>query len=242
MRASSMVGSFASILMAEAGAIFTSLIKPSLVAIYVSHKTKPENPVQVGTGFLIARCSRPVLITAKHTLRGENLKEDPGDKAVHVDGSWVYIGDGKRTIVEPKDRDLAVAYMDEFRLDQCLALSHLSSQVQSPKIVTIGGFIARDFRRRGNTLLPAPYIYSSVGVVVDAGLVGLRYPKRRNVDTKTSKAGVTSRPSGLSGCPMVDTIKLIKGTVSVVGVFTDQKNGKAWGEDANILQTALASL
>ena len=53
---------------------------------------------------------------------------------------------------------------------------------------------------------------------------------------------MTSIPSSLSGCPMVDTIELIKGDVSVVGVFTDQDNGQAWGEDANILQTALASL
>jgi hypothetical protein len=41
---------------------------------------------------------------------------------------------------------------------------------------------------------------------------------------------------------MVDTIELIKGAVSVVGVFTDQDNGRAWGEDSNILQTVLASV
>jgi hypothetical protein len=88
---SSAASSVASILMAEAAAIFTSLVKPSLVAIYVSHKMKPENPVQVGTGFLIARCSRPVLVTAKHTLRGKEIKPF----------TWVATGYTSATVSEP---------------------------------------------------------------------------------------------------------------------------------------------
>lgn len=81
---------------------FITLVQPSLVAIYASHSRRPTEPVQVGTGFLVAHCSRPVLITAEHVLRGNNGKENPGDKAVHVGGSWAYIGQSTGYLVSAK--------------------------------------------------------------------------------------------------------------------------------------------
>jgi len=235
--------SVANILMAEAVEVFKRLVMPSVVPIYDSlSENRADMPRQVGSGFLVAHHSRPVLITAKHTLRGRTFSEGPGDKAVHVDGRWVYIGDGIRTIVEPTDRDVVMTYMDEFDLGRCLTESTVSAKDFPSKIITLGGFLARDFKRDGATLRPAPFIYTNVAISIGAGLVGLRYPKRRNVDTKTSNAVVTSVPSGLSGCPLVDTLELLKGSVRVVGVFTEQDNGQARGEDATVIQQVMASL
>lgn len=89
---------------------------------------------------------------------------------------------------------------------------------------------------------PATWIYSNVGVDMGVGRVGLRYPKRRNVNTATGQAAVTPKPTGLSGGPMIDTIELIKGAVRVVGVFIEQGDGVGRGEDAEVIQKALASL
>ena len=60
------------------------------------------------------------MITPKHVLRGHAFNDDPAEKAVHINGRWVYVGDGARTLVEPMGRDLSVMFMDEFSLDRCL--------------------------------------------------------------------------------------------------------------------------
>lgn len=220
----------------------TTLVQPSLVAIYASHSRRPTEPVQIGTGFLVAHSCRPVLVTAEHVLRGHNWKENPGDKAVHIGGSWVYIGDGNGPLASAKDYDIAAIYMDGFPLSRCLSPSSLSLQPLDATAVTIGGYLARDFKREGHVLRPAPYIYSNRRLGICQGFVGLRYPKRRNIYTVTSKPAVTPIPSGLSGCPMMDTIELIRGCISILGVFTDQGDGKAWGVDSNILRALLNSL
>src|SRR4051794_37865066 len=90
----------------------------------------------------------------------------------------------------------------------------------------MGGFLARDFKRQGDTLKPAPRVYTNVGIPVGAGLVGLRHPKRRNVNSMTREAAVTPLPSGLSGGPMLDTIELIKGKISIVGVLSNRTKAR----------------
>ena len=42
------------------------------------------------------------------------------------------------------------------------------------------------------------------------------------------------RPSGMSGCPMLDGDKLAEGEISIVGVFTDYcpERGMAFGESS----------
>jgi hypothetical protein len=231
----------ARILMRRVAVVFECLLGPSLVPIYAWHETRPEIPVQVGTGFLVAHRSRPVLLTAKHTLRGRNFQEDPGKKAVHVSGGWVHIGNHGRTVQE-SDRDIAAAYMDEFPRERCLAPSQFALNARIPKIVTMGGFLGRDFKRPSPKLRPKPYVYSNVGIAVGEGLLGMRYTHRRNIDTKTGEAAVTPIPAGLSGCPMVDTIELLKNTVSVVGLFTDQDKGQARGENHDTIRSVLALL
>ncbi|WP_264784713.1 hypothetical protein [Gluconobacter cerinus] len=182
-----------------------------------------------------------MLVTAKHVLRGNNWKESPGDKAVHIGGSWVYIGQNNESLFSAKNHDLAAIYMDEFPLKRCLPSANLALRPLDARVVTIGGYLARDFKRAGNVLRPAPHIYSNRRLGMRPGLVGLHYPKRRNIYTATGEPAVTSIPSGLSGCPMMDTIKLVSNQISILGVFTSQDDGKAWGVESNILRALLAA-
>lgn len=234
------MSSVAQALTAEIAANFQRLVQPSTIAIYASHGSRPDTPVQVGSGFLMMHQSRAVLITAKHVLRGHAFNEDPAEKAVHVDGTWVYVGDGSRTLVEPVGRDLSVMFMDEFALGQCLGTP--SSLPLNSKIITMGGYLSRDFKRSGNTLRPAPRVYTNVAVPVAPGMIGLRHPRRRNVNTPTGASAVSPTPRGLSGGPMVDSLALLNGTVVLLGVLTEMSSGIARGEDVDVITQAIAAL
>lgn len=236
----SQMSSVARILTAEIAANFQRLVQPSTIAIYASHGSRPDTPVQVGTGFLVKHQSRPVLITAKHVLRGHGFNYDPAEKAVHINGRWVYVGDGARTLVEPKGRDLSVMFMDEFSLDRCLDAPN--SVPIGSAIITMGGYLCRDFKRSGNTLRPAPRVYTNVAAPAAPGMIGLRHPKRRNVNTSTGVSAVSPTPRGLSGGPMVDSLALLKGAVVLSGVLTEMSNGSARGEDVGIITQAIAAL
>lgn len=232
--------SVAQILAAEIAANFQSLVQPSTIAIYASNASRPDTPVQVGTGLLTRRQSRPVLITAKHVLRGHALNEDPAEKAVQISGHWVYVGDGSRELVEPTGRDLSVMFMDEFGLCQCLQSP--SSPPPDFRIITMGGYLSRDFKRSENTLRPAPRIYTNVALSAAPGMIGLRHPKRRNVNTSTGASAVSPTPRGLSGGPMVDSLALLKGAVVLLGILTEMSNGSARGEHVDIITRAIADL
>lgn len=234
------MSSVAQVLTAEIAANFQRLVLPSAIAIYASHGSRPDTPVQVGTGFLMKHQSRPVLITARHVLRGHAFNEDPAEKAVHINGSWVYVGDGSRTLAEPTGRDLSVMFMDQFALCRCLD-APFSLPLDST-IITVGGYLSRDFQRSGNTLRPAPRVYTNVAVPVAPGMIGLRHPKRRNVNTSTGVSAVSPTPRGLSGGPMVDSLALLKGTVVLLGALTEMSNGSARGEDISIVTQAIAAL
>ncbi len=234
------MSSVAQVLTAQIAANFQRLVQPSTIAIYASHGSRPDTPVQVGTGFLMRHQSRPVLITARHVIRGHTFKEDPAEKAVHINGSWVYVGDGSRALAEPAGRDLSVMFMDEFALDRCLALP--SPPTLNSTLITMGGYLSRDFKRSGNTLRPAPRVYTNVAVPAAPGMIGMRHPRRRNVNTSTGASAVSPIPRGLSGGPMVDSLALLKGAVVLLGVLNEMSSGKARGEDVGIITQAIAAL
>jgi hypothetical protein len=229
---------------AEALEPFERLVRPSLVAIYLPHPHKAMLLNQLGSGFLVAYGCKPILVTARHVLYGHCGGEDPADRAVQIGASTVFVGDKTRNISRPREgeRDLCVVHMDEFPLSQCLPLSQVAGVPIQPGIVTFAGFLARDFKRNGGILRPAPRAYTNVGLSDRPDLVVLRHPKRRNVDSRTGAAVVSSKPSGLSGGPMLDTVKLISGKVFVVGVFTEQTDGKASREVAALIRPCLADV
>jgi hypothetical protein len=111
-------------------------------------------------------------------------------------------------------------------------------------VVSICGFLGRDFRRQLSIKLlkPQPYLYANLRAPVGLEYVGVLYPKSKNIDPRTGNRVQAPRPEGLSGCPMLDTIRLSLGVVRVVGVFTEQKNGLALGETAHKLCSLLEKL
>jgi hypothetical protein len=226
--------------MAEVVAKFGKLVQPSLVAIYASHHRKDENPVQVGTGFLMDHSSEPVLVTAAHTLWGRTGQEDPGEKAFWLGNSWGYIGDGcgGRSIL--RFRDIAVLRADELRQRPQIPVTCL--EPSPSEILTFGGFLARDFKRRNGVLSPAPLSYTGKRIPDAGGLVGVPYIFSKSYLSSNGQRIRASEPRGLSGGPMVDTAELVNGRVRLTGVFTEQSHGTARGEPAGVIRDMLAEL
>lgn len=216
---------------------FRRLVLPALVPIYASNPNGPSKPDQVGTGFLIESTSRPMLVTAKHTLFGHDGSEEAGEKALRKDEKWVYFGDVDSQIHSVGDRDIACVYVDELKNHPCLMLDSLQSTSASP--ITFGGFLSRDFKRQGDVLSSKPYVFSGVSEEVPCGLIGLQY-QRSNVRSSGNEMRQTApQPRGLSGGPMSSSSKLALGQVGVVGVFTEQSDGTARGEPLQYLRHIL---
>jgi hypothetical protein len=214
-----------------------ALVQPHLVAIYHEGTRPKVKTKQIGTGFIIGHQGRSVLITAKHALYGHNGDENPGEKEIFVAGSLKMIGHlSSHEVVRAKDHDLVAMYVSEFSEAECIPLSSLCSVDATLRVVTIQGFLARDFRRdtRTGILRPAPRIYTNSRKDCGSGYVGLSYPKNRNRSTDSAKKVMAPRPSGMSGGPMLDGDKLAKGQISIVGVFTDywRERGMAFGESS----------
>lgn len=218
------------------------LVQPHLVAVY-EEKTDPRvKTVQIGTGFLVRHRDRPVLVTAKHVLYGHEFDEDPSQKAVLVGGLLRKLGQLDAVhLVNSDEHDLTVFYVDEFGLERCLPSSVLCPGGGDPAMVTIHGYLARDFRRDRKTgiLRPAPRVYTNSRFNLGAGYVALRYPKSRNRSTGKIMA---PRPSGMSGCPMLDSLRLRERQISIVGVFTEYRGdqGLAFGEVSSKVLSLLA--
>jgi hypothetical protein len=224
-----------------------TLVQPCLVAIYEEITEPKINLRQIGTGFRIQHRGRPVLVTAKHTLYGHSGDENPGEKAIYVSGKLELIGNlGANELVFTKHHDLAAIYVDQFSLADCLPPDCLCRVDAKPRIVTIQGFLARDFKRdaKTGTLRPAPRAYTNSRREAGDGYIGIRYPKSRNRDTESGMKVMVPIPSGLSGGPMLDSARLADGNISIIGVFTDhlKERGIAFGESSAKLVALLRGM
>lgn len=166
-------------------------------------------------------------------------EDEAGEKAFHVNGNWVYVGDVDSNVYRANERDIACFYADQLAGRPCLEISNISTAPSSP--ITIGGWLARDFKRPGATLQPKPYIFTGASEETADGLIGLQY-RRSKVKSITSEMLQTAPiPRGLSGGPMLNSARLAPGQVSLVGVFTEQEGGTARGEPSAVLQQLLES-
>lgn len=211
------------------------LVLPLLVAIY--EPIDEARVRQVGTGIRVDFGPRQFLVTARHTLFGHDGGDNPGEKAVMLADSLRQIGDLQApNVFSSPLSDLALVELKDDERRQALTPAHFHAGTGRPTFITICGYLARDFRRKltESTLAPRPFIYSNYSTAMPHGFIGLRYPKRRNRDTKTRQLAVTPTPRGLSGGPMLDSIALAQGQLQIVGIFTDKPNGKgiAFGEVA----------
>jgi hypothetical protein len=218
---------------------FSRLVLPLLVPLYASNGRDPSNPDQIGTGFLLEQNSRPMLITAKHTLFGHDGKEEAGEKAFRHNEDWIYVGDVDSDVFSANGRDIACFYADE--LADRPSLNSYNIQTAPASLITIGGYLARDFKRGDGILRPKPFTFTGVSEGVLNGLIGLQY-QRSSVKSTTNEMRQTAPiPQGLSGGPMLDAAKLAFGQVGLVGVFTEQDSGTARGEPSTYLQQILAN-
>ena len=95
-------------------------------------------------------------------------------------------------------------------------------------------------------LSPAPYLlHFKRSKKPGRGYVGLLYQKRRITDPTTGAPVFAQSPipRGVSGGPMLDTVKLGEGVVAIIGVFTAYKKdrGLAYGETAQKVIDLLGS-
>lgn len=213
------------------------MVEPSLVPIYLRPDGLDYKTRQVGTGFLIGLNGKSVLITARHVLFGHDYNEDPFTRHIVFDGRLRGLFELKSgEIFRDDNNDLAAVCVNEFGLNRCLPISCLLPAEATCSLIAIHGFLARDFRReiRMGALRPRPNLYTNRRFVHGPGYTGILYPKSKNRDTSTGVKIHAPRPVGMSGCPMLDAVKLASGHVSIVGLFTNyiQASGRGFGENA----------
>jgi hypothetical protein len=213
------------------------MVEPSLVPIYLRPDGLDVKTRQIGTGFLIALNGNCMLITARHVLFGHRYDEDPSTRHIVFKSRLRGLFELKSgELFLDDNNDLAAICVNEFGLNRCLPMSYLLPAEATCSLIAIHGFLARDFQREIRTcaLRPRPNLYTNRRFVHGRGYTGILYPKSQNRDTSTGAKVHAPRPEGMSGCPMLDAVKLERGHVSIVGVFTDyiQASGRAFGENA----------
>jgi hypothetical protein len=100
-------------------------------------------------------------------------------------------------------------------------------------LISTLGFLVRDFKRSlsEGTLSPAPFLfhYKRAAKKARTGLCRDPVPKEQEQGRDNGALVQSPRPEGVSGGPMLDTVKLHNGLVANVGVFTDYKKGQRTG-------------
>lgn len=228
---------FESSLMKQLASLSQKLIQPSLVPIYEeNHMGKPD---QIGTGFLVSYNNKSILVTAKHVLYGHDYNEDATAKLIFVNNELTHISEtGIKDICRASEHDLAVFNAPFYNNSRCLTSFSLhSSRNLNPEFLTIYGFLARDFKREGEELNPSLRIYTNRAVNYESGYMAISYEKHKAKDTYTDQVVMTPIPRGMSGCPMLNSLELLKGNIQVAGVFTDCPAGEglAYGEHSDKL-------
>lgn len=218
------------------------LMKEHLVAIYDSGSDE-----QIGTGFLVNKNGRPLLVTAKHTLFGHNFDQDPLEKRIFVKGSLRKLGDlSSHDVKDNSLNDIAALYVDEYPLTKCLGVEKIASSDNSTTLITIHGYLGRDFEASiaSSTLMPAPWTYTNPRDSYKDGFVAMKFDRKKFKSNVGSNQETAPIPSGLSGCPMLDAKSLYEDKISVIGIFTNQSDVKkiAFGESAEKLLELLSKL
>ncbi len=212
------------------------LVLPAVIPIYTRPGGSDRATFQSGTGFLVNLDGRPALVTARQTLYGHRFDEDPWTKHIVFNGRVRGLFElATSEIIHAGDDDITALYADELGLARSLPAGFLLPSHVTSELVGICGFLGRDFHRQviGGLLELQPYWYANVRINVPSGRIGFLYPtKNKNIDARTRKIVQAPRPVGMSGCPMLDAVRLSFGLVRIVGVFTEQKNGRALGEGA----------
>ncbi|WP_353646288.1 hypothetical protein [Mesorhizobium sp. WSM2239] len=206
-----------------------AIVQPSLVAFYKANEK--QMPEQVGTGFLIAWNGRPAIVTAKHVLRGHKIDENHNDKFFFQNDRLLSLNEAEVTdVFYAREHDLAAFHADRIDMNRCLPADVLhNGSAKNSKLLTIHGYLARDFNRGGGGLFPTPFVYTNKEIDGGTDRLTMDYPKRKNRNPRSGKSVMSPIPRGLSGCPMMDSAALFIGDVKIRGVFTDKPEFKGIG-------------
>jgi hypothetical protein len=210
-------------LISEVPLAIQEMVQPHLVAIY------NDKPDQVGTAFLTIWHGKPILVTAKHTLFGVAFNENPLAKQVHLDGDLRTLGEiSDSEIADNHDLDVAIMHVRGFDPARCLPYTALQFNASPPRMISLVGFLARDFHRSKteSTLKPKPYCCTNLQVDVGPQRIGMKYTNRA-MTTDTQKNEMAPIPRGLSGTLMVSTSALLLKQIKVFGIFTDERLSEA---------------
>ena len=215
-------------------------VLPHLCAIY------DEEPDQVGTGFLSLWNGKPTLITAKHTLFGENFDQDPMLKKVHLGNDLVALSEvAGSNLISNQDQDVAAIHVLGFPSDRCLPYTALQFDTPLPGVVSIVGFLLRDFRRSAlsSEVKPKPFCYTNSQIELPGEFLGLKYTNRA-INTVSGERELAPVPRGLSGTVMLNTAALLLGEIKVAGIFTEERLAKSYvfGSKIRNLQPLLDEL
>ncbi len=127
--------------------IASEVITPYLVAIYADGARPPHVSEQIGTGIRMSHEGKSFLVTAKHVLFGNDGTGNASEKCIFAGhGPLRRLGHlGPANVVH--DLDLAVVRIEAFSEEPCLPSPCLSADEGVPPLLTIIGFLARDFKR-----------------------------------------------------------------------------------------------
>ncbi|MBX9803331.1 MAG: hypothetical protein K2Y04_11280 [Caulobacteraceae bacterium] len=220
------------------------LVGPALVAIYDAQEGSTV-PFQSGTGFIVRRGNQDVLVTSHHCLFGKDpdKPENPGDKGVFVDGLLRPLGEvALSECAHDRDHDVAALCVDRF--EHALPESAMAAHHEYTPLVTVHGFLSRDFRRTlagSGILRPKPFIFQQPGNEVDGGFLTFRFP-RKGVLTRSQTPAMSPLPRGLSGSPIIDSLALARGMVGLAGVFTEWDRGVGKGATRRVISAAIDQL
>jgi hypothetical protein len=215
--------------------IAETIVQPSVIPIYEDPPDVPRGVKQIGTGVRIQHNGRHFLVTANHVLVGHSGNEEPRFKCIFVDGELrrlAHVGAANAY----HHHDLAAVEIKSFGNEPCLPSSCLSQDEEGARLVSLIGYLARDFKRslRDEALRPRPRIYTNKGAPYREGYVAMLHPKAA-IDETTLKLIRAPVPAGMSGGPMLDANTLRKGNIRIIGIFTDYVHQKslAYGETAH---------
>ena len=172
------------------------------------------------------------MVTAKHVLYGQKFDENPWEKYIVFGGSLKRLFELQcDQIIHDENNDLAAFFLDELGFDRCLPSPEIPKNEFEYRLVSIHGYLARDFRREltFGQLKPQPMLYVNKYVKKGEGYVGILYTKSKNRNTRTGEIVQTARPAGMSGGPMLDAVALGSGRIIIVGVFTNKEPERGYG-------------
>lgn len=224
-----------STVLSRAGAQVDDLIRTRRAIVAVYSEDDAAKVQQFGTGFVVDDGDCAFLLTAHHTLYGPDGTADPYRKGLFWEGGLKTLDQiGNGAIGRVNGRDLVAVPIARSSEVDAFSPADLEIELASIRLLSVAGFLERDLERNraAGQLRPAPYVYSNRRIESGPDVAALEYPYFRNTAPGARAKVRAPIPRGLSGCPMLDTARLAEGEARIVGVFTDQTDGKAFGPSA----------